>query len=152
MNRFTTQPAQLHQPRFLYSRGERVGFFMIGGLLACLLMIAAWLKPDPAGMGTHTQLGLPGCSMFTFLGIRCPGCGMTTSWAYVMNGNLESAIRANLGGVLLCFIAVVASPLLLCIAFRGKPISNGWVAPLTIISLVAAIVISFIEWLFRLAF
>jgi len=152
MNSSDTQFAQSYQPLRCYSRGERIGLLFLGLFLSALLTVAVWLKPNPAGLGTHTQLGLPGCTMFTLLGVRCPGCGMTTAWAHTMNGDLASAIQANVGGVLLCFLSIIAAPVLIWLAIRGKPIASPWSAQFAIASLVVAVSISFIEWMIRLAF
>lgn len=77
---------------------------------------------------------------------------MTTSWAHMMNGDLRRAVESNLSGVLLFFIAAAASPVLLGIAIRGRPVPGKWFAQIAISAIVATIAISFIEWLFRLAF
>ena len=106
MEKTATHLPHSHQSGGRYNQGERIGLICLGLLLFALLFTAAMLEPNPAGLGTHMQLGLPGCTMYTFSGIRCPGCGMTTSWAHTMNGNLESAIRSNVGGVLLCFLSI----------------------------------------------
>ena len=152
MEKALTQLIQTHQHGVRYDRGERVGFFCLGFLLFVLLAVAAWLKPNPSGMGTHTQLGLPGCSLFTMVGIRCPGCGMTTAWAYTMKADFTSAIGANVGGVLLCLLSVAVFPCLLWMAIRGQSINNRWFTQVVIAVLVIAISISIIEWLIRLAF
>ena len=52
---------------------------------AILLGLAAWLEPSPLGFGTHEQLGLSGCVMLTHTGIPCPMCGMTTTFALMMD-------------------------------------------------------------------
>ncbi len=152
MEKALTQLIQTHQHGVRYDRGERVGFFCLGFLLFVLLAVAAWLKPNPSGMGTHTQLGLPGCSLFTMVGIRCPGCGMTTAWAYTMKADFTSAIGANVGGVLLCLLSVAVFPCLLWMAIRGQTINNRWFVQVVVAVLVIAISISIIEWLIRLAF
>ena len=46
-----------------------------------VLVLAAWLTPDPAGVGTHIQLGLEPCIMMTWLNLPCPMCGMTTTFS-----------------------------------------------------------------------
>ena len=135
-----------------FRRIERIGLFCLGLGLFALLLIAAWLRPDPAGLGTHTQLGLPGCTAYSILGIRCPGCGMTTSWAHTMNGDLSSAIRANVGGVLLCFLAIATFPCFLWMAIRGKSPGGICHAPVATTLLIIAFAISIAEWLIRLAF
>ena len=40
-------------------------------MLVCLsvLGVAAWLKPDPRGFGTHQQLGLGKCGMLVTTGL-----------------------------------------------------------------------------------
>ena len=147
----TMQARQARQHGNRYTQSERLGLFGLGLLLLVLLIVAAWLKPNPTGLGTHTQLGLPGCTMYTLLGIRCPGCGMTTSWAHTLKGDLSSAIHANVGGVLLCFLAVATFPSLMWISIRGRPFESRWFTQVAISVLLIAIFISIVEWLIRLA-
>ena len=146
-----TQLIQTCQNGEPYKRNERNGLFCLGMLLFGMLAAAAWLKPNPEGLGTHTQLGLPGCTMYTFIGMRCPGCGMTTSWAHTMNGDLTSALRANVGGVLLCFLAAAVFPCVMWMAIRGRAIKGRWFSQVSIGVLLIAIGISVIEWTIRLA-
>lgn len=150
MNNTATQLPHPHHPSGLYSRGERIGLICLGVALFALLFLAAMLKPNPSGLGTHTQLGLPGCTMFTFTGIRCPGCGMTTSWAHTMNGDFASGIRANVGGVLLCLLSVAVFPSLLWMGIRGRSLPFRWFAQVAITVLLIAMSISIVEWLIRL--
>lgn len=99
---------------------ERGVMVLSGGLLVTLLAVAWWLQPDPSGLGTHHQLGLPPCSFRLFLGMRCPACGMTTSWAHVVRGQLFPALRANSGGTLLALAAAFVGPWLLASGLRGR--------------------------------
>lgn len=107
-------------------RADRLGWFqrtaMIAGgtVLISLLIVAAVLRPNPRGMGTHRQLGLPPCSMVVLAGIRCPSCGMTTSWSRVMRGNLVGAVRANSGGTLLALAAIASGPWLVVSGLAGR--------------------------------
>ena len=151
MKNSATQIIQTSQHGAQYKPAERIVFFCLGFFLFTLLTIAAWLKPNASGMGTHTQLGLPGCSLYTMVGIRCPGCGMTTSWAYTMKGDFENAIGSNVGGVLLCLLSVCVFPCLLWMAIRGESIGSHWFARVALAVVVMAISISIIEWLIRLA-
>ena len=146
-----TQSIQPHQHSERYTRSERLGVFGLGVMLLVVLIVAFWLQPNPAGLGTHTQLGLPGCTMVTLLGIRCPGCGMTTSWAYTLKGDLTSAIRVNVGGVLLCFLAMATFPFLMWTGIRGRPFETRWFTQIAVTVLLIAIFISIVEWLIRLA-
>ncbi len=71
-----------------------------------VLGIARWLEPDPAGVGTHQQLGLGGCSILTFTGWPCPMCGMTTTFAHLAHGNLVQGIATQPFGVALFLVTL----------------------------------------------
>ncbi len=74
---------------------------------ACPLAIARTLHPDSTGLGTHRQLGLPPCSSLALFGIRCPACGMTTSWAHLVRGEFSAGLKANAGGFALGTVCLV---------------------------------------------
>jgi hypothetical protein len=99
---------------------ERVLLVTTGSVLIGLLVLAARLTPNPLGMGTHQQLGLPPCTLVTWFGVRCPSCGMTTSWAYLTRGRAEAAVRANAGGTLLAMTAAVCGPWLVLSGLLGR--------------------------------
>lgn len=74
-------------------------FWALAGAVAWgVLLTAAWLQPDARGYGTHQQLGLPPCMFEAFTHIPCPGCGLTTSFAYMAHGRVFSAFGAHLMG------------------------------------------------------
>ena len=120
------------------------------GLLA-LLAVAAFLKPDPRGLGTHQQFGLPPCTFRFFFGRPCPSCGMTTSWAHLVRGQLIGALRASVGGTLLGALAVVGVPWLVVSAARGRWL--GWGPNGTTVGWVASaiLLVTLIDWGIRLA-
>jgi hypothetical protein len=151
MNNDTPQLTQLSQCSWTMSRTERFGLALLGLGLASMLVTAAWLTPAPDGLGTHTQLGLPGCTLYTILGIRCPACGMTTSWAHVMHGDLSRGLQSNVAGVLLCLLSLVSAPLLLWSAFQGKMRYVRAVSFAAVVLLCCILTIAVIEWLIRLA-
>lgn len=70
------------------------------------LTVASQLRPDTRGLGTHQQLGLPPCSMRMMWGMRCPGCGMTTSWAYFTQGQWQASASTNIAGFMLAWYAI----------------------------------------------
>lgn len=74
--------------------------------LACgtLLLLAAWMRPSTAGLGTHQQLGLAPCGWIVYGGIPCPSCGMTTSFAHAADGNFLGALKAQPAGAVLAFL------------------------------------------------
>ncbi|MCC6124234.1 MAG: DUF2752 domain-containing protein [Pirellulales bacterium] len=92
----------------------------LGVGLVVLLMIAAFLQPDKTHYGTHRQLGLPPCSFYLLVGAPCPTCGMTTSWAHLVRGEILASCRANAGGALLGMLAILAVPWSLATAIRGR--------------------------------
>ena len=107
------------QPKLLSWRQRCLAAAVAAGL-AALLAVAVALKPSPLGLGTHQQLGLPPCSFQVLFGWPCPSCGMTTSSAHLVRGQLFGALRANVGGTLLGLIAVVAAP-----GWRFRPRGAG---------------------------
>ena len=120
------------------------------GLLA-LLSVAAFLEPDPRGLGTHQQFGLPPCTFRFLFGRPCPTCGMTTSWAHLVRGQPIGALGANVGGALLATLAVVSVPWLAASAARGRWL--GW-APNSIVMAwvgLAILLVTLIDWGIRLA-
>ena len=102
------------------SRGSRL---LVGGAavgLSALLAVAAWLQPDPRGLGTHQQFGLPPCTLRALFDLPCPTCGMTTAWAHLVRGELGAALRVNAAGALLAMLAVAAVPWLTGSAATGR--------------------------------
>jgi len=85
-----------------------------------LLVLARTLSPDPQGMGTHQQLGLPPCGFKLVLGIPCPSCGMTTSWALATRGQWPTSIQCNVGGFLLAMLAMPGCVWLFASGWRGN--------------------------------
>jgi hypothetical protein len=99
---------------------QRVALSTVAVGLLGLLITAATLPPSEHGMGTHQQLGLPPCSFVMFLGVRCPACGMTTSWAHLMRGQLIQSAHANTGGLMLGVLAALGAPWMLASGLRGR--------------------------------
>lgn len=132
------------------TRWERILAFISGGILVSLLFTAALLRPSTQGFGTHQQLGLPPCSIRIFFDVRCPACGMTTSWAHAVRGQLPSALKANIGGTLLAALAVIAGPWGVISGIRGRwlwpPPNDLWTATLTI----GILLVTLSDWVARL--
>ena len=122
-----------------------------GGLtLAVLLATAAWLTPNVRGMGTHQQLGLPQCTMVQLTGMRCPSCGMTTSWSYLMKGNLLGSAKANLAGCLMGLIALVISPWFLSSAVMGRMTIRVPSDAVLITITLLVVAVTLLDWLYRI--
>ncbi|MFO1066641.1 MAG: DUF2752 domain-containing protein [Pirellulales bacterium] len=85
---------------------EKVVSACVGFGLTVVLVTARMLQPSPFGYGTHQQLGLPPCTSLWLFGVRCPACGMTTSWSLLLRGRIADSFRVNAGGAILCLIAI----------------------------------------------
>lgn len=132
------------------SRNERwlLGCICIG-LLACL-GVASWLTPDPQGRGTHQQLGLPPCSSVSILGMRCPACGMTTSWALMMEGQVVQAIQTNTGGTLLFMIAFSCVPWIAWILWTGSRHAKDHLGIFVLAGSITSMTIAMVLWMWEL--
>lgn len=77
--------------------------------LICLLFVVLLsfeLSPSAEGHGTHRQLGLPPCGFLTVTGYPCPSCGLTTSFAYFVRGNVLDSLRAQPFGTVLFLVFI----------------------------------------------
>src|SRR5262245_38782296 len=93
------------QSNLALSTRSRILAAFVSGVLAVALLVASQLRPDARGWGTHEQLGLPPCMLYAVTGIRCPACGMTTSWALVTHGRLAEALATHTIGTVLAGVA-----------------------------------------------
>lgn len=78
----------------------------LGGMglaLACAapLVFAATLTPAAAGIGTHTQMGLPECGFKLATGLPCATCGCTTAFAHAADGSLLMSLMTQPFGAVL---------------------------------------------------
>ncbi len=101
---------------------QRVAWVILGAGAWATIAIARWLHPDARGFGTHQQLGLPPCAFTALTHVPCPGCGLTTSFAYMAHGHLLDAFRAHLMGPLLFGITVWLAFYAPFAALRGRPL------------------------------
>lgn len=126
-------------------------FALVAGLgLVATLAVAAWLTPNQQGFGTHQQLGLPRCMLLELCHVRCPTCGMTTSWAYTVRGQLGQAASANCGGMLLAVLAILVAPWLLVSAVRGSWL-GGAPSPKIALTLMGCVFgVTLLDWSVRL--
>ena len=91
-----------------------------------LLGVAAWLNPSTDGHGTHTQLGLPACGWVTGMGIPCPSCGMTTSFAHAADGDFVGSFRAQPAGAFLAIISAMIFVISTWVLLTGSAIGGFW--------------------------
>jgi hypothetical protein len=112
--------------------------------------VARWLRPDPRGFGTHTQLGLYPCMFAQVTGRPCPTCGMTTSFAWFVRGRFDRSWRSNPAGSLLAPTCVLLIPWLVAGAARGRPVGFGSLEPPLVGLVVATVALSLLFWTLRL--
>lgn len=117
--------------------------------LATLLIVARLLEPNPDGIGTHQQLGLPPCSSVVLFGRLCPACGMTTAWAHVVRGQLGAALRANISGSMSGLLALIAVPWLLACAILGRWLFWKPTVRMATVTLLALSFIALAQWGWR---
>jgi Protein of unknown function (DUF2752) len=85
-----------------------------------LLLLGLCLTPDPRGLGTHEQLGLPPCTAQWLLGVPCPFCGMTTAFSLVSRGSLVAGFLAQPAGALLALACAGAGLAAVAGAVTGR--------------------------------
>jgi hypothetical protein len=122
---------------------------VLTGSLA-LLLVAGWLKPDPSGMGSHQQLGLPACNMVIVTGYPCPTCGMTTAFAYTVRGLWFSAFRAQPAGFALALMTAGAAIASIVVLWTGRVWVMNWyrISPALVTLLALAGIL--LGWIFKL--
>jgi hypothetical protein len=135
----------------MLARWQRWLLVAVGSLLLGLLATAARLTPSPRGMGTHQQLGLPPCTVAQWYGIRCPSCGMTTSWAHLTRLNLLGAARANAGGTLLAMAACLCGPWFVLSGAVGRWIGSAPRESWTLAAGLTIVAVTIIDWTLRLS-
>lgn len=64
------------------------------------------VTPSVHGIGTHEQLGLPPCGFYTFTGIPCPSCGLTTSVSGWLHGEVRLAFWSQPFGIIVLLVLV----------------------------------------------
>ena len=129
---------------------QRALLLLSGIALAVPLGIATQLSPSPRGMGTHQQLGLPPCSAIQLFGVRCPACGMTTSWTLMVRGRVLEAAQTNSGGAMLAVIAAVAAPWFIVSGIRGRWVFGPPHEMGTITIAIGVVVVTLVDWIVRL--
>lgn len=73
-----------------------------------VLVTAGMINPDPTGVGTHQQLGLPPCGwVLASGGYPCPTCGMTTAFAAAAHARPGVSLWAQPFGAALALATVV---------------------------------------------
>ena len=94
----------LPDPYMRSVRPKRLPALLIFMACISLLILACWLQPNAKGLGTHTQMGLPGCGVLGMTGIPCATCGMTTAFSWAARGHLDQSFRTQPAGMILALM------------------------------------------------
>ena len=116
-----------------------------------VLTLAFTLNPydadgNPRTMATHTQLGLPPCNFVTLTGKPCPACGMTTSFALLMKGDLLNSAKANWVGTGLAATCLLCVPWAVGSAMRGRYFVIGSFEKASTVGVIVLLVAMFSRW------
>ncbi len=112
-------PLEIRDPNRL-SSPERWGVAAAAAALGLVFVVAWWVNPNPSGLGSHMQLGLPPCNLERFVGIPCPFCGMTTAFSLMMRGDFGLAFWVQPAGAGLFVVALTGFILSMGIAISGR--------------------------------
>ena len=105
----------------------RATLIAVAVALAGVFVAAARINPydadgNPRTSATHTQLGMPPCNFVVLTGKPCPSCGMTTSFALLVRGDVIASARANWVGSIICLMWATTLVWAVASGIRGKPL------------------------------
>lgn len=101
---------------------HRVIAFGIAGAAISVLLVALSIQPNQRGISTHAQLGLAPCQFEARTGMPCMTCGMTTSFAWFVRGNLLASLYVQPMGTIMALLTVMAVWTGGYVAFTGRPL------------------------------
>lgn len=98
---------------------------LMAAAFVTVFYVATQVRPygpdgEPLRMASHESLGLPPCNFKQVVGIPCPSCGMTTSFAMLVRGDVWNSLRANWVGTLLAVFVAASIPWCAWCALRGR--------------------------------
>ncbi len=144
-------------PETVFESADPLPHWVRGGLLLAaagiltVFAVAWWIDPykgrgSAERMGTHRQLGLPPCTFLEVTDLPCPSCGLTTSFAFTVRGDLVNGARANWVGVLLVIGLALAVPWALASAYKGRPLWVQWPEQALVTVVLTTFVLLFVRW------
>ncbi|HCU23725.1 MAG TPA: hypothetical protein DF383_01810, partial [Deltaproteobacteria bacterium] len=114
--------------------------------------LSALLTPNSSGIGTHQRLGLPPCLFYTWTGLPCPSCGLTTSFTHLMHGHWREAFHVHPLGPLFFFGFALLAIFGLLEFFGKKTPLNSIFSESTLRWPYALVALFLTIWLIRLGF
>lgn len=112
--------APLPEPLRLPAKG-RILAALTAAVCLLVLMAAAYLEPDPAGVGTTTRLGVRPCGFLQQTGLPCAACGMTTSFNHFVRWQWHKSLWVQPMGFALAAATVGVFWTAAYIAATGRP-------------------------------
>lgn len=140
----------IYRVRSHRSSAVRVKALMVLGGCLALLAVAYLLKPDPSGVGTHTRMGWPRCTMLTITGYPCPTCGMTTAFAHAVRGQWLSAFHAQPAGFLLALGTMIVAVFSLGAVISGREWAINWYRFSPGRTAVAVVAVVLLSWAYKI--
>ena len=139
------------RPRRVRLQGwVRASLVLIAVVLVGVFAIAVVLDPYRDGkvwLGeTHRQLGLPPCTFKDLTGYPCPSCGMTSSFALAIRGDLWHSAQANFVGTLLALGCLAFIPWGLACALTGRLLGVRNFERLLVRAVIAFLILMFGRW------
>jgi hypothetical protein len=113
--------------------------------------VALWINPyepdgTPRRLETHTQLGLQPCTFYKMTHMPCPSCGMTTSFALLMHGDLLNSLQANWVGTALAVFCLFLIPWGLASAYRQRTLFVRSMETTVVIVVIALLGLMMLRW------
>ncbi len=137
-------------------QGRRRGWehwALLGGAL--LVLAGLWLvrfstQPDPRGLGTHEQLGMPPCNLLEYTGVPCPGCGVTTSLSLAYHGSIGEAFLTQPFGLFLAFALPLFAVGAIVACLRGYDLRGELGRARTRWSAIGMVILLLSAWIYKI--
>lgn len=103
----------------------RIGLLAMAAAMALVFYLATRVRPyhddgTPMREASHQTLGLPACRFKELTRAPCPSCGMTTSFALLVRGDIINSLRANWVGTGLAAFCLLFIPWAVLSTLRGR--------------------------------
>jgi hypothetical protein len=128
----------------------RASLVAVALLLIGIFAIAIALDPYKDGKlwlsETHRQLGLPPCTFKAVTGYPCPSCGMSSSFALAVRGDLWHSAEANFVGTLLAIAGLIFIPWAVASAIKGRLLGVRNVEKMLVVGVFGFVILMFGRW------
>ena len=103
----------------------RAFLIVMAAAMVVVFYLATRVQPyiadgTPRKEASHQTLGRPPCRFREVTDMPCPSCGMTTSFAHLVRGDIVNSVRANWVGTGLAVFCILFIPWSLVSSVRGK--------------------------------